>query len=117
MFTIQEKLLKRISIIIIIIGILSLFLISQEISTDVTKKIDEIQVEQNVKIQGIVEKYTPKEKVTFLEIDAITYSPQKVVLFNDENIYIKKGDFVELIGYVEEYQGQKEIIANKITIK
>jgi len=117
MYYLQEKILKKISITIIILGILSLFLISQEISTNVTDKIDEMQIEQNVKIQGIVQKYTPKEKVIFLEIDAITYLPQKVVLFSDENIYVKKGDIVELEGYVEEYQGQKEIIANKITIK
>ena len=39
-----------------------------------------------------------------------------VVVFNDEEIYLKKGDYVEISGEVEEYKGKKEIIASEITI-
>jgi len=35
----------------------------------------------------------------------------------EESIFLKEGNYVEIYGEVEEYKGEKEVIASKIILK
>jgi len=38
-------------------------------------------------------------------------------LFKDSEIFLEEGDYVEVTGTVEDYNGKKEVIANKVVKK
>ena len=40
-----------------------------------------------------------------------------IILFPDQEIFLKEGDSVEISGTVEEYNNQKEVIGNKVVLK
>jgi DNA/RNA endonuclease YhcR with UshA esterase domain len=68
-----------------------------------------------VKIRGVVSNVIDAESVAILEVT----QPQEitVVMFKDgESIELDKGNEIEVIGRVDEYQGELEIIAERIRI-
>jgi len=114
----KEKTLLKLALICSLLGILILYLISDNITIDETN-IEKITLENKdefVKVKGQVSKVIDTEKVTILEIT----QPQeiKVVLFKSENIptVIQKGHEVEIIGKVDEYESELEIIAHRARI-
>ena len=40
-----------------------------------------------------------------------------MVLFKESNLNLQQGDYVEITGTVEDYEGQKEIIGSKVVKK
>ena len=69
----------------------------------------------DVRLEGIVAKISDKGSVVFVEVNQ--QNPVAVVLFtDDDNINLKNGDSVEVIGEVQEYNGKNEIIAQKIRV-
>ena len=83
------------------------------------KNIENITIDNKdefVKLRGIVNKVIDTERVTIMEIT----QPQQitVVLFKNENktMPIKKGNEIEIIGKVDEYEGKLEIIAHRARI-
>jgi DNA/RNA endonuclease YhcR with UshA esterase domain len=114
---VNERTLLKISITITIIGLSFLFLYSEEIDLREIASIDTQLPEEIVTMQGIVQKVQPSDKVLFMNVAGQRTENVDVILFTEENIYVKKGDSVEISGTVEEYKGKKEIIANKIRLK
>ncbi len=111
----MEKFVFKISLIVLIIGLISLFIIAEEFNPKAVESIDKPLEE--VKISGKVNKIVNKNKVSFLEIEGKKIENVEVVVFGNENIFIQEGDIVEISGIVEEYKGKKEIIADKIILK
>ena len=114
----QEKLLLKIALIISLVGLLVLYLISDNIAIK-EKTLEKITLENKdemVKVSGIVSKLTDIEKVTIMEITQPT--EVTVVLFkgNNESTPIKEGNEVEIIGKVDEYKDKMEIIAQRARI-
>jgi len=114
----QEKTLLKIALITSLLGLLILYLISDNIEIK-EKNIEKITLENKdefVKLIGTVNKVIDTEKVTILEI----MQPQEitVVLFKNENntMPIQEGNEVEIIGKVDEYEGKLEIIADRLRI-
>lgn len=114
----KEKSLLKVALICSLVGILILFIVSQNISVE-EKTIGRITIEdmdKKVKIKGFVEKVVDTEKVGIINV----VQPQDidVVLFKEgnETIDIKKDDFIEVIGKVEEYKGELEVIGQRVRI-
>ena len=99
-----------------LIGILALFFVSNNIEIDQKKitELDKINLDQDIRIKGVVSEVRDLDKILVLDIA----QPQtvNVMLFKDGNISINKGDFVDIKGNLKDYQGKKEIIANKIDV-
>lgn len=114
----KEKNLLKIALICSLIGVLILFIVSQNISVG-KKTISKITIEdidKKVKIEGYVENIVDTEKIVIINV----VQPQNidVILFkeNNETIDIKKDDFIEVIGKVEEYEGKLEVLGQRVRI-
>ncbi|MCK4860251.1 MAG: hypothetical protein KAS87_06820 [Candidatus Omnitrophica bacterium] len=114
----KEKTLLKIALICSLLGLLTLYLTSNNIEIK-EKNIEKITLENKdefVKLKGIVSNVIDTEKVTIMEIT----QPQQitVVLFKNENktIPIQQGNEVEIIGKVDEYEGRMEIIADRLRV-
>ena len=114
----QEKTLLKIALIMSLLGLLILYLISDNIEIK-EKNIEKITLDNKdefVKLRGIVNKVIDTERVTIMEIT----QPQQitVVLFKNENktMHIQKGNEVEIFGKVDEYEGKLEIIADRLRV-
>jgi DNA/RNA endonuclease YhcR with UshA esterase domain len=113
----EEKTLLKVSLIIGLVGILVLYFISSEIDLETITWTEGIEEEENIKIAGVVGRVSEGENVVFLEILNKRVENVKVVLFKEGGIVLSEGDYVEVQGTVEEWEGEKEIIGNKIVKK
>lgn len=112
----KEKNLLKVALTSSLVGILILFIFSQNISVE-EKTISKItigDIDKKVKIKGFVENVINTEKVSIIKV----VQPQNIdiILFKEgnETIDIKKDDFIEVIGKVEEYEGKLEVIGQRI---
>ena len=111
----QEKLLLKISLICTLIGILALFFLSEyvikvdEVSID---KLDELGEGKDVKIKGYVENIKDLDKIAILDVSQL--KSISVLLFKSGNLTINEGDYVEITGEIQEYNGKMELIGNEI---
>lgn len=110
----KEKLLLKISLISALIGILALFFLSENIKVDEVSidRLDGLNVGTDVKIKGFVKKITDLDKIAILEVSQL--KSVTVILFKSGNLTFKEGDYVEVTGEIEEYEGKMEIIGNEI---
>ncbi len=115
MASVDDSMLLKISILVMLAGISALFIISErtEIPETSIKEIKESgQTGTSLKITGEITRYSDTEKVAFLEIahqDTIT-----VVVFKDKDFAISPGTKVEITGTTDEFRGQIQVIANEI---
>ncbi len=112
----DEKTLLKIGLIITIVGITILYFISGKIDIE-EKTISKITAEnigEDVKIKGTVSRVTDLDAVMIIDISQPNY--MTAVLFKDGEINIKKGDYVEITGEIDEYEGEYEIIGNKVKV-
>ena len=52
----------------------------------------------------------------FLEISELKTEKVSIILFKDRDIDLIEGSYVEVYGEIDEYNGKREIIANKVKI-
>lgn len=114
----KDNNLLKISFICSLLGILILYTLSQNISVE-EKTINKITIgdlDNKVKIKGLVDNIIDTESVLIL--DVAQAQNMKVILFkeNNQSIDIKKEDLIEVIGQVEEYNGELEIIGQRVRI-
>ena len=107
----------KISIIIAIIGIISLFFISR-LLTEETIEISELKIGQIERISGMVTSvYISRDDHVFLKV-ADNTGEITVVAFKNSNIDeaydLEVGEEVSVLGRVDEYKGELEIIAKEI---
>jgi aspartyl/asparaginyl-tRNA synthetase len=112
----DDSTLFKSSISFAVIGLIILFFISEKIEIDeaAIDRLDEIEIGTTVKIKGHVEDVQNLEKVAFLKIAQEKIETVSVVLFKEENISLNKGDYIEVVGEIEDYEGKKEIIGNLV---
>ena len=112
----KEKTLFKTALIVSMVGVIVLFFFS-EFSGLEEMDIKEITIEdldKNVKVIGAVTKVIDTDKVIIMDI--AQQEELKVVVFKDKNISLKKGDYIEVLGTVEEYEGELEIIGDRIRL-
>ena len=94
-----------------------LFLLSNTISvTEKTiDKINKENLDEVVKVKGSITKLINTDKVMIIEVT----QPQNIniVLFKDKNkINLQEGDYIEVIGRIEEYNGEMEVIGSRVRV-
>ena len=112
----KENTLLKIALICSLMGLIILYFISAKIEIkDYKPNLVNENIGDDVRLEGIVTKISDKGSVVFVEVSQ--QSPVTVVLFTDEdNVNLKNGDEVEVIGEVQEYNGKNEIIAQKVRV-
>ena len=113
----EEKQLIKISLIVTLVGLLILLFFADSFELITTNNIENVENEQEVKLQGVITKLTKLDKVMFIELEGKQVIKSDIILFPNEDIYLQEGNYVEIIGTIEEYNNNKEVIANKITLK
>ncbi len=109
----QESTLLKISVVSSIIGLALLFFLSMFTKLENTeiKELSIADIDRTIKIQGLVSRVNPGEKITFLEI--VQHNKMPVLVFST-NLTLNSGDEVEVVGKVTEYNGKVELIADNI---
>ena len=111
----KETTLLKIALICSLTGLLVLYFISTKIDVkDYKPNLLNKNIGDDVKLKGTVAKISDAGSVVFIEVSQ--QNPMTVVLFTDDDINLKNGDDVEVIGEVQEYRGKNEIIAQKIRV-
>ncbi|MBW3003481.1 hypothetical protein KY328_05970 [Candidatus Woesearchaeota archaeon] len=108
-----EKTLLKIALVITVIGIASLFLISEKL--EINENIISIDnIGKDVKVTGLVTRISDTDNVMFLEIS----KPEKITacIFKNrfQSININESDIITVEGEIEEYEGKLELIVNRI---
>ncbi|MBS3096970.1 hypothetical protein J4480_06050 [Candidatus Woesearchaeota archaeon] len=108
----KETTLLKIALICSLTGLFVLYFISAKIDVkDYKPNLLNRNIGEDVKLKGVVTKISDAGNVVFSQ-----QNPMTVVLFTDDDINLKNGDDVEVIGEVQEYRGKNEIIAQKIRV-
>jgi len=106
----------KLSIVVAMLGIVALFFIIKYNEQN-TVKISELKEGQVEKITGMINSvYISKDDHAFLKV-ADTSGEVSVVAFKSSNIDVYNleiGDQISVLGRVEEYKGELEIIAKEI---
>ena len=111
----KEKILLKIALVCSLGGILLLFFISDklDINEKMISEIDEVEIGSEVKIQGVVSGVEKRGSMVIVDIAQL--EKMNVIVF--DNISLNQGDYVEINGRVEEYEGETQLIADKIILK
>jgi len=112
----KETTLLKIALACSLVGLIALYFISTKIEIkDYNPSKLGNNIGDDVNLKGIVTKITNKGNVAFLDISQ--QNSVSVVLFSPgDNLKLKNGDNVEVIGKVQEYNGRNEIIAQKVRV-
>ena len=107
----------KISIVIAILGIIVLFFITQY-NKETIVKVEDLKIGQMERITGMVTSfYISKDEHVFLKV-ADNTGEVSVVAFKNSNIDeaydLENGDQISVLGRVDEYKGELEIIAKEI---
>ena len=110
----QESTLIKIALVCIVVGLVILFFISSkiEISEATISKIT--KESETVMLKGMVSSIYQHENVAFIKLtQAETID---IVVFTEKNLTLEKGNFIEVIGETETYQGKKQLIAKRLRV-
>lgn len=113
----QEKTLLRLSVALMIIGLLFLFFYAQELDTIPQNSIDKFSPEEKVILHGVIKKISTQDKVIFLTVEGEEVKTTDVILFSSEDLFLRENASVEVQGLVQEYNGKKELIAQKVVMR
>ena len=112
----KENTLLKIALICSLAGLVVLYFISAKIEVSDYKPAKlNLNIGDEVKLKGTVTKVSIKDNVVFIEVNQ--QNAVNVVVFSDDkNLTLKNGDDVEIVGEVQEYKGNEEVIANQIRV-
>ncbi len=112
----EEKTLQKICLIVAVFGIFSLFLISQNLKPKELEisKISKEYLKQEIKITGIVTSITNKKVITIIEVSSQN-SNIEIITYKEDLKQIDKGDKIEVIGTLDQYNNRLQIQAKTIT--
>lgn len=112
----EESFLLRAAVVCSIIGVIALYLISGRIDAgeaDISR-ITSGQADGDVSVSGRVARMTEKDSFMIIELEK--EERIDVFLFKNSHVLLNEGDYVEVRGSVDEYEGEKEIIADEIRV-
>ena len=114
----HEKTLLKIALLSSIFGVALLFFIGgADVDAEGIAKIDELPEGREVEITGRVVRAHNREKVLFLTIAEERIEDVTVVLFKNGKVNVEEGDVVTITGSLDEYEGKKQIIGNRVELK
>ncbi len=109
----EDSLLVKISLLISIIGLISIFLIINFSITKLTliPNIDDSS-KSYIRTYGIVESIKVHDKITLVTIS----SKNLIDILIFDNISLNVGDSIFVEGQLKEFKGKNEIIANLVSL-
>jgi len=112
----KENLLLKIALVSSLVGLVVLYFASTNAEIkDYQPKTPIENVGDDVKLTGFVGKISSSDKFVSIEINQEV--PINIILFTDSgNLSLNKGDRIEVIGKVQEFNGKKEIIAQRVRV-
>lgn len=113
----QEKTILKISYFVLILGLAFLFFYSQSFEFSPSSDPAGLESAEKVLMKGRVGNLKVTDKAVFFELEGEKVITTDVILFPENSIYLKEGDYVEINGQMEEYNGEKELVADKIILK
>jgi aspartyl/asparaginyl-tRNA synthetase len=115
----HDKTMLRLALLTSIVGVAMLFAYSEKfvVNEQTISRLDELPEGQEVDVTGVVLRVTDLDTVLFMEIAEEKVERVTVVLFKDRNVTVSEGDFVRVVGSLEEYEGKPEILANRLELK
>ena len=106
--------IQKVALITTILGLITLFFFTEGYAPVVTHF--EVE-EETVQVEGEIVRMTDRDTVKFLELDGCKQDRLNLIVFSDEDIYVKEGDYISATGTIEEYKGKKEMIVNELSIR
>lgn len=113
----QERTLVRLSLIITLLGLSFLFVYAQSLDLESASDLEASIDSEKVAMRGTIKNLKIMDKAVFFELEGEKIVYTDVILFPDSSVYLREGDQIELTGQVEEYKGEKELIAEKIVLR
>ena len=107
--------MQKTALITTVLGLIILYFVSSGISAPVVEHFDVDNEE--VKVEGSIVKMVDRDNVKFISIDGCKEEMLELVVFSDEDIYVKEGDYISATGTIEEYKGKKELIVEELSIR
>tara|TARA_B100001971_G_C17764731_1_gene321931 strand:+ start:186 stop:527 length:342 start_codon:yes stop_codon:yes gene_type:complete len=110
----KESTLLKISLSCSLIGVFIVLLMSENLELKTTKinSITKKNIDQMVKINGVITSVKDLPGILLLNID--DGSVIKVIVFKEEELNLATGEIVEIEGIVKEYKNELEIEASLI---
>jgi aspartyl/asparaginyl-tRNA synthetase len=107
----NESILLKASVIVSLVGIILLWLIS----TTIEPNSNELRENNYVKIKGKIQSLQESDKTFFLKVKEES-KVFDVVVFKNGILELSKGQEIEVSGTVTKYNGNYEIMAEKIKV-
>jgi hypothetical protein len=110
----KGKMLLRVAIIGAIVGVFLLYIISQgiEVNENSIGKIEDEEMGNDVKLMGVVTGIYSGEDASIITVS----QPSEMKVLVTGQVNLSEGDYIEVIGEVDEYNGEREIIGNRVRI-
>lgn len=110
----RENAILKIALIFSLIGLIALYFVSERIEVkEYTGRSINSNIGYDVKLQGIVKNVKKTQNAALIDVEQKV--PLKVVVLKND-INLTAGETVEVIGEVQEYNGNEEIMANRIRV-
>jgi len=108
----KERTLLKIAIVSSLVGVFLLYIISDNITLDESSigRIEEEEIGNDVKVKGVVKDVFNGEKISIITIT----QPEEMKIILYDNVSVYEGDYIEVIGEIDEYNGEREVIGNRV---
>ena len=113
---VNERNLKRLALVGGFFGLVILFFYSGNMELMPVNSLDGYSKDNAVVLQGKIERVSWHDEVAFLEIEAQVVEVTPVILFVDRELWLHEGDYVQIEGTVEEYEGELELIGHSVEV-
>ncbi len=112
----KEKTLLKIALTCSFAGIIILYIVSNNITIEESSiaKINDEEIGAMVKLKGTIDRFFQGNKTAIIRVK----HPESidVVVLDRLQANLTIGDYIEVIGEIEEYKGKREIIAHRIRV-
>ncbi len=113
----EERTLYMMATIVTILGLVVLFFYADVAEAPLPENPHELQPSETVTIRGVITSLRQQGKAYFIRVEGEYVQSTDVIIFDDQNLFLEEGNYVEVQGTVEEYHNQKEVIAQKVVVK
>lgn len=110
----EEKTIYIVSLIMIIVGLSFLFIYAGELDLKAIETVETITSGEPIKLTGTITKLNIQEGTMFIEVEGSKVVTTPVIVFSEEDLFLQEGDFVEVSGMIETYNGETEVVASKV---
>jgi len=110
----EEKTIYLVSLIMILVGLFFLFIYAGELDMKAIETVETVTPGEPIKLTGTITKLNTQEGTLFIEVEGNKVVTTPAIVFSGEDLFLQEGDFVEVSGMIEKYNGKTEIVASKV---